>query len=99
MPFVQKPELAQVRHTVEVNLALQMVGFVLDDAGVKIVRGKVELLPIAAKCFNPQFLEARDQSAQLGNAETPFEFVSVLRSRIETSGFISTVRGTGGMSG
>ena len=50
--FLQEGERGKIAHAIEVNFAVEMIEFVLDDTGMKIFGDEVELVTIAIESLH-----------------------------------------------
>src|SRR5437016_11723611 len=74
----QEGEALHRSHAVEVDLAVQVIELVLEDARVKALRRIAEQTPVAAERLDPEARPARHLAAQVGDAEAALPVLLLL---------------------
>src|SRR6202008_4960327 len=70
VPFGDVAEGPEIRHAVDVDDALEMVGLVLDHPGEEVLRDQVHRVGLAIVALQPHRRDSRHHAAHIGDGET-----------------------------
>src|SRR5262245_45585716 len=84
----------KVFHAIEEQHAVEMIGFVLDDAGSEILRRELEPFPPPIERADDDLARARHLAPDVRDAQTAFQSSTISGLSIVISGLITAIRGT-----